>query len=287
MDVAAVILLVLKASIMLAVFAIGLRATFADMTFLFRHPGLLARSLLSMDVLMPLLALLIGVSFDLHPAVKITLVAIAVSPIPPILPKKVMKAGGQEDYTIGLLVAIALLSIIVIPITMEIFERILSISLVMPPKSVAIVVLTTILLPLTIGIIVRKIAQTFADRIARPVRIFAMVLLILCALPILIGSGRAVLSLVGNGTILCLASFALIGCIIGHLLGGPEPNNRLVLAIATASRHPAIALAIAHTNFPKQKFAAAGVFWYVILSLIISALYLAWAKRRLPESAPI
>jgi bile acid:Na+ symporter, BASS family len=85
MDMTAIILLALKTSIMLVVFGIGLRATFADATFLFRHAGLLARSFLSMSVLMPLIALLIGVSFDLHPAVKITLVAISVSPVPPIL----------------------------------------------------------------------------------------------------------------------------------------------------------------------------------------------------------
>ena len=39
-----VILLVLKASIMLAVFAIGLKATFADATFLIRRPGQLLRA---------------------------------------------------------------------------------------------------------------------------------------------------------------------------------------------------------------------------------------------------
>jgi hypothetical protein len=49
----AVVLLVLKASIILSVFAIGLKATFADATFLFRRPGHLIRALVSMNVLMP------------------------------------------------------------------------------------------------------------------------------------------------------------------------------------------------------------------------------------------
>jgi bile acid:Na+ symporter, BASS family len=68
--------------------------------------------------------------------------------------------------------------------------------------------------------------------------------------------------------------------IIGHVLGGPEPDNRPVLALATASRHPAVALAIAHANFPEQKLAAAEVFLYLILSSILSALYLSWIKRK-------
>jgi bile acid:Na+ symporter, BASS family len=286
MNMTAIILLVLKASIILSVFAIGLKATFADATFLFRRPGHLFRALLSMNVLLPLVALTLGAPFDLHPAVKIALVVISVSPIPPILPNKALKAGGKEDYTIGLLVATATLSIIFIPITMEIFEKITGVALTMWAGSVAILVLTTILVPLLVGIIVRKIAHTIADRVAKPISVIASVLLLLSALPVLIGAGRTVFSVIGDGTILSLAVFALAGFIIGHLLGGPEPDNRPVLALATASRHPAVALAIAHANFPEQKLAGAAVFLYLILSGILSALYLSWVKRQRAGSLP-
>lgn len=287
MNMTAIILLTLKASIILSVFAIGLKATFADATFLFRRPGHLLRALLSMNVLMPLVALALGAPFDLHPAVKIALVVISVSPIPPILPNKALKAGGKEDYTIGLLVATAALSIIFIPITMEIFEKITGVPLSMGAGPVAVLVLTTILAPLIVGIAVRSIAHTIADRVAKPIAVLAFVLLALSALPVLIGAGRAVFSVIGDGTILSLAGFALIGFIIGHLLGGPEPDNRPVLALATASRHPAVALAIAHANFPEQKLAGAAVFLYLILSGILSALYLSWVKRQRAGSVPV
>lgn len=280
MNMVAIILLALKASIILSVFAIGLKATFADAVFLFRRPGYLIRALVSMNVLMPLVALAIGEAFALHLVVKIALVAISVSPIPPILPNKAMKAGGKEDYTIGLLVAISALSIFVIPITMEIFERITGVPLAMQPQSIATVVLTTVLLPLLAGIAIGKIAPTLADRAAKPIGILALALLILSALPVLIGSARTVFSLVGDGTILSLAGFALIGLIIGHLLGGPEPESRTVLALSTASRHPAVAVAIAHANFPEQPLAGAAVLWYLILSGIVSAFYLGRIKRQ-------
>jgi len=279
-NMTAIILLVLKASIILSVFAIGLKATFADATSLFRHPGHLFRALLSMNVLMPLTALAIGAPFNLHPAVKIALVVISVSPIPPVLPNKALKAGGKDDYTIGLLVATPVVSIILIPITIAIFEKITDVSLALPARSVAVLVFTTILAPLLIGIAVQKIAHTIADRAAKPIAVLASVLLILSALPVLIGLARTVFSLIGDGTILTLVSFALVGFIVGHLLGGPEPDNRPVLALATASRHPAVALAIAHANFPEQKLAVPAVFLYVILSGILSALYLLWVKRQ-------
>jgi bile acid:Na+ symporter, BASS family len=279
----AVILPVLQASIILSVFAIGLKATFADATFLFRRPGHFVRALLSMNVLMPLAALAVGAPFDLHPAVKIALVVIAVSPTPPVLPKKALKAGGTEAYTIGLLVAAAALSIVVIPLSMEMFERLTGVSLVMRPGAVATLVLTTILAPLLTGIALRTVAHASADRMAGPIGLLASVLLVVCAIPVVIGLGRTALPLITDGTVLSLAGFALAGCVIGHALGGPEPDNRPVLALATASRHPAVAMAIAHANFPEQRLAGAAVFLYLVLAGILFALYLSWIKRQRRE----
>ena len=275
-----VILLVLKASIIVSVFAIGLKATFADATFLFRRPGHLVRALLSMNVLMPLTALAVGAPFDLHPAVKIALVVIAVSPMPPILPNRALKAGGTKAYTIGLLVAAATLSIVVIPLSMEMFACLTGLPLVMPAGAVAALVLTTILAPLLAGIAVRTVAHARADRIARPIGILGSVLLMVSAVPILIGLAGTVFSVISNGTVLSLVAFAVAGLIVGHVLGGPEPDTRQVLALATASRHPAVALSIAHANFPAQTLAGAEVFLYLILSGALSALYLSWLKRR-------
>ena len=56
MDLGAAILLASKISIALSVFALGLKATLADATFLFRRPSQLVRAFMSMNVLMPLIA---------------------------------------------------------------------------------------------------------------------------------------------------------------------------------------------------------------------------------------
>lgn len=276
---AAIIMLVLKASIVLSVFAIGLKATHADATFLFSHPNQLARALLSMSVLMPLFALLFVTLFDLHPAVQIALLAISVSPIPPIFPNKAFKAGGTENYTIGLMVASAAFSVILIPISMELFEWTMGVPLSMRARSVAVTVATTIFLPLLVGIAVRAIWPKLADRIARPLALFSLVLLILSALPVLGGMTRPMLSLLGDGTLISIVAFAVVGFVVGHLLGGPEPTNRPTLALASASRHPAVALGIAHTNFPNQRLALPAVFLYLMVSGLLSVLYLAWVKR--------
>jgi BASS family bile acid:Na+ symporter len=97
MSLSDVILLFLKLSIVLSVLAIGLHVTFADTAYLFRKPGLLGKALLSMYVIMPIVALVLAWSFDLHPAVKVALVTLSVSPIPPILPNRGIRSRWWQE----------------------------------------------------------------------------------------------------------------------------------------------------------------------------------------------
>jgi BASS family bile acid:Na+ symporter len=80
--------------------------------------------------------------------------------------------------------------------------------------------------------------------------------------------------------------FALVGLAAGHLLGGPDPENRIVLALSTATRHPGIAIAIAAANFPDQKAAPAAVLLYLIVSALVAKPYLTWVKRRRAVPVP-
>ena len=285
MSLVAIILLVLKISIILSLLAIGLKSTFADAAFLFRKPGHLARAILAMYVIMPIVALLIAYSFNLNPVVKIALVVLSVSPIPPILPNKMFKAGGKEDYTIGLLADTSLLAIIFIPLILAVFQQLIKIPLRMTAASVASQVLSTLIVPLLVGIAIRTFLPNVAERIAKPLSLVATVLLILGFLPVLFGSLRAILSLIGDGTLIGLAAFALIGIIVGHFLGGPETENRPVLALATSSRHPAIAIAIANANFPDQKLVAPAVLLYLILSIVLAVPYLNWVKPKQADTS--
>src|SRR4051812_12475683 len=124
MSLQTLIPIVLKASVLLIVFAIGLRASLQDATYLFRRPGELVRALLAMNVLMPLFAVSLVYMFDLNPAVKIALVALSVSPIPPLFPNRMVKAGCTDSYAIGLLIAVGLLATIFVPLALEIIERV-------------------------------------------------------------------------------------------------------------------------------------------------------------------
>ncbi len=280
MELATLIPLALKTSIVLIVVALGLNARLEDALYLFRRPAELARSLLAMYVVMPLFAAAIVAFLDLRPAVKIALVALALSPVPPLFPKKALKAGGDTDYTIGLLVMASVLAIVLLPLGVQLLSAAFGTEREMPFPAVLELVATTVLLPLAVGIAVRRLAPEAAGRLAKPVALLGTVLLAGGALPILITSWPAIVATVGSGSILAILAFVLVGLAAGHLLGGPDPDDRTALALANATRHPGMALAIASATFPEQKLALAAVVLYLLVGGVVSLPYLRWRKGK-------
>jgi BASS family bile acid:Na+ symporter len=57
-----------------------------------------------------------------------------------------------------------------------------------------------------------------------------------------------------------------------------------VLALASASRHPGMALAIARLNFPDEHAVPAAILLYFLVSTLIALPYVRWRKR--PGAAP-
>ena len=279
MSLAQLILLLLNVSLVTVVFALGLNASPADLTHLLRRPGLLARSLLSMNVLLPLFAALAAALLDVIPAVKIAILALALSPVPPVLPAKQTKAGGTASYAVGLLATAAALAIVIVPLGVYLLGRAfgggreISMRVVLPP------LLITVISPLVVGMIVGRLAPGFAARFARPLSKAGSVLMLLVFVPIMIKSWSALVAVVGDGTLLLLALFTLVGVAVGHLLGGPDPDDRTVLALATGTRHPGVALAVAGATFPDEKAVLAVVLWHLVISGVVTGPYVKWRQR--------
>jgi len=280
MDFAEVIQLVLTASVMMIVFSLGLKATMHDATYLFRQPKRLLLSIVAMLIIMPVFAAVLVQALDLPPAVEITMIVLAVSPVPPILPRKELAAGGTRSYALGLLVAAAVISIVFVPAAVELFGRVVNRPLGISAGTITRIVTTSVIGPLAAGLAVRHFWAEFAERAAGPLSRLASLLLIVGLLPVLFTQMSAAISLIGHGTLLALAVFVVIGLVVGALLGGPEHSHRIVLALSTATRHPGVAMAIAVANFPEQKLVLPSILLYLIVSVIISGMFLGRLRRR-------
>ena len=287
MSSAAILMIAIKASVALTVFGVGLRARPADTSYLLRHRSLLARSMASMSVMMPILAVCLATAFRLAPPVKLALIALSISPVPPLLPSKIQRAGGEPAYAIGLLVAASALSILIIPLGAWMIGALLGAAVYVSPALILPLVAASVVVPLFVGLGVRRTWPALADRAAEPIALLATSVLIVALVPILLGALRPMISLIGNATVLVMLLVSGLALAIGHALGGPRPEDRTVLALATATRHPGIAIAIAGAAFPGQAQSSAAVLLATLVAFAASAPYTAWVKRRALGRSPL
>ena len=278
MDLQQFIAWAFQLSIVAMVFALGLGTTIEGVRHLLRRPGLLGRSLLAIFVIVPIVAVILAHAFDFPHAAEVAVIALAISPLPPLIPRNLIVAGRRASYSAALMAAVALLSIMIVPLLAELIGRYLGPSFAMSPLRVTGVIAATVLLPLVAGMAVRALRPVLADRIELPASVVGAVVLRLATLALLFTSLHAVWALIANGMVVAIALLVVVGLAGGHLLGGPEPDRRAVLALAGASRHPAIALAIAAATSLDPHFCAAAVL-YLLLGDLFGLPYTIWRQR--------
>jgi BASS family bile acid:Na+ symporter len=232
-----------------------------------------------MFVVMPIVALGLAKAFSFPPTVELSLVALAISPVPPLLPNKEGKAGGPSKYGLGLMVTAAVLSIAFVPAAIEILSLVAGRRLTVETGAIVGLVLKAIVLPLIAGIVVRATVPGVSERLEKIVTLVAKVLMPVALLALLAGTAPVLWNLVGNGNVIAIVMFTVVGLAVGHLLGGPDRDDAVVLALSSACRHPAIAFSVAVTNSPDQYFGGT-ILLTVIVSTIITAAYVAWQHRR-------
>jgi BASS family bile acid:Na+ symporter len=286
MDARSLVVLALQVSIIATVFSFGLNARFADLDYLVRRPGLLARSLIAILVIMPVFAVLLVRLFDIRAAAEIVLVALAISPVPPLLPNRERKGGGRDTYGLALMAILSIVAIVALPIAGEALERVFGRPLGVTPGAVAAIVVKMTLLPLAAGLAIRTAFPALAERVAPSIALVATVLLALAAVVLLAGTWRTIWDAIGGGALIAMIVFVAVGLLVGHVLGGPDPETSVVLALSTACRHPMIALTIASANFPDQRFGALIVL-YLLVNVVVGAAYIVWLRQRTTGAVPV
>jgi bile acid:Na+ symporter, BASS family len=216
--------------------------------------------------------------FDLPPKTELALVILAICAGAPLLPKKLIKFGGDPSYVFSLIVTTSLLAIVTVPAYLHILAQIGSFETsAVTPFNVASVILKTFLLPLGTGMVLSRLFPPINKYIGDPLLKIASIIMGICAI-IALAAGFNLVFTVGLQSVLAFALFTLIALLAGHILGGPDLSSRNALAFSCSSRHIGLALLIA-VNARGQK-ALALVVAYLFASGIVSIFYIIWMKRR-------
>ena len=283
MTIAQLIGLVLQASLAVIVFCVALNAQRGDMVSLLRRPGLWLRSILAMNIIMPLIAVLLAGAFALNRQIEVALIALAVSPVPPILPNKLMKAGASRSYSVALLALSAAMAVVLIPATIWLLGQAFGREVLVPPAAVFKAVAMSVLAPLLAGALVRELAPNVAAKISGPMAKLANVLLLAAFVPVVVVAWPELVKELGNFTLVAIAVLTLGGLLVGHVLGGPHDGDRTALALSTASKHPGVAIAVAGIIAPGDKSIVAAVLLAFLFGILVTAPYTRRRQKKFEE----
>ena len=277
-----IIPILLTVSLAGLVLTVGLKSARGDLIYVLTRPMLLLKAIVAVDVIPITAAILLTLFLPLEPVVKAGIVLMAISPVPPLVPGQELGVGARKEYAYGVYVAMALLAVIAVPIASEITTRAFGRSDSPAFIEVAKSVLIGVLIPLVVGQAVRVVAPAVAARIAPWVYRLSMLLVFAAFVPILLSIWPEMIRLVGNGTLLTMAAVTAIALVGGHLLGGPELQDRGTLAIASSIRHPGIAMMLANANFSDKRVTAA-ILLFLLVGFVIGIPYKQWIKRHLSQ----
>jgi bile acid:Na+ symporter, BASS family len=279
MDPVQILKLAFQLSIMLTVFGFGLNATVEDVLYVVRRPRILVISVVSMFIVMPFLALVLAIVFNPPQVALVALVALALSPVPPTLLGKERGEGGRPSYGLGLTATVSILSIVLVPALVAFLGRLLDKPFQVGALAVAGQVFLAVVLPLAAGMLVRAFLPRMADRVKKPAAAVANVGFLAVCLFLLATVFPRLGEVLTFPTVAAFAAFTALGLAFGHFMAGPAPGDSSVLALASAVRHPGIALAIAGANFPSLHFGAV-IMLYLLIAAVVCVPYMKLMQQR-------
>lgn len=277
-----ILLILVKTTIFSLMLAIGLNLSLEKMLSLWRKPALLFRALLAVVVLVPLVVILVLQLFNLPPEVMTGLAFLAASPGAPLSTKRSQIAGARFRYSASLQLTLALLAVVITPLTLAIFNTLFerlseNVTILEVAQQVAMVQF----LPVSLGLLIQKFAGKFAEKIAQPLTLMANSLFLLLA--ILVGLfGFPILLKVWGLPLVAILIMVIASLGIGDALGGPEDDKRSILAISCVARNVGLAFFIAILNDVQQQVLPT-LLAYLILGAALGVLYSIRHKRKLEK----
>jgi BASS family bile acid:Na+ symporter len=278
-------LIIIQAGAIVSIFAfmlsMGLRTRLADLLYFGGRPGLLLRSLFSVDVVVPLIAMAVVILLRPAKATAIGLLLLASSPAAPLVLKKISKAGGKPEYAVSLHLVLALMAIVTTPVTLDLLSAVTGVRFNVSPVAVAGRVGLSILVPILAGMVIGWLFPALARRFIRPLEALSNIVLILVFIIVLLFTYRLLLML-DIGSYMAIILMIVGALVSGHLMASRLPEEQTTLALESATRNIGLALLIASAYAPLEK-ALPVLIPYIITSAIIGLIYVRYRKIERPE----
>lgn len=225
--------------------AMGLSLTLKGIVTPLRNGRLVLLALLANFVLVPALAYLINLVFDIGQPIQTGLILLGTAAGAPFLPRLAETAKGSIAFSVGLMVLLMVVTVVYLPLVLPMLLT----GVEVDPWDVASSLVVLMLIPLAIALLVRARWEDIAAS-AQPVFAsasnFSLIALMVLALVLNFSS---MIDLVGSMGILAGVIFILGALVIGLAIGGQSPEIRSVVALGTSQRNISAALVVGAQNF--------------------------------------
>ncbi len=277
------LLIIVKVTIFSLMLAMGIEFSLETMFSFWRKPALLFRALLAVVVLVPLVVVALLKLFNLPLGVAMGLVFLAASPGAPLTTKRTKMAGAKSSQSASLQLTLALLAVIITPLTLAIFTVLFqSIPEKLTILDVAKQVTIVQLLPVSLGLLLQKFGANYAVKVEKPLTFIANFLfLVLIILACIIGF--PLLFKLWGLPLVAITIMVVVSLGIGHVLGGPNEAQRSILAISCIARNVGLALFIAILN-GLEKQVMPTIVVYLMVGAVFGVLYSIYHKRKLAST---
>jgi len=260
--------------------AMGLNLTVKEILAPWKKKWLLSISLIANFVVVPLFALLILAVIPLDIDLATGLVIVASAAGAPSLPKAMKIIGGNVAYAVGLTMVLILITIFTMPLMLPYLIEGVSVD----QSGTALYLVVFMLIPLIITMALRaqipSVAQKLYPVINRASDLSIVVVLLIYTFGLFTSDFSVKAgALLGIKGMLVAILFILGSFGIGYVLGGPELNNREVLAFGTGFRNVSAALVVVSANFedPQILFMVLVIAVFGIIFMMILG---GWLYRR-------
>jgi bile acid:Na+ symporter, BASS family len=227
--------------------SLGLEVTWQQLVSLLRDKGLLCRALAANLILVPLLGLALARIFPMPLDFAIAFLLLAAAPGAPMSLRHTRNRDDDAPFAAALLFTLILAAICFTPLIAELLLPAQT-RLSVPYDRVATIALLYMVLPGLIGIAIQRWGEETV-MIQRVTFISARVFFLVWVILVTAEQSRAVRQL-GLPTLAAMVSLVIGSMIIGWFLGGPQRDNRRILATGTSMRNVALCAVIAIESFP-------------------------------------
>lgn len=259
-------------SVILLMLGVGMGTSFRQVVDAVRQFGVVLRGVLANFLVTPVLIYLVLLSLPLPSDVKIGIMLMAAAPVAPMASPFVEVARGDVAYGVGLMVVVAILSVVLTPLILGLALPKSEAGVQVDPMQIVQTLVTVQLIPIAIGMTIRQRSPDWAEKLLKFVPRIGQIGLVTGVGLLLASQFEHILS-ISPATYLVLA-LLVVGCLfIGQwMLAGEPKDKQRALAVSTAIRNIPLAFLIASSSFPDSAVGPVTLI-FSVLTMVLSVVY--------------